>query len=66
LCIFSRRNYVLKSFIWDGKSQTLLAVARKDGDEKRMVITTDMIADMAELVHKNKQSRWVRDDVEGW
>jgi hypothetical protein len=50
---FSRRNYVRKTFAWDEKSQTLLAAAKKDGGEKRTVITTDMIADVVEIVHRD-------------
>lgn len=49
---FSRRNYVRKTFAWDEKSQTLLAVAKKDEGKNRMVITTDMIANVVEIVHK--------------
>lgn len=63
---FSRRNYVRKSFIWDEKNQTLLAVAKKDGGKNRVVITTDMIADIVEMVHKdNNHAGWDRtwDDV---
>ncbi|KAH6694339.1 hypothetical protein BKA61DRAFT_711875 [Leptodontidium sp. MPI-SDFR-AT-0119] len=56
---FSRRNYVRKTFIWDEKSQILLAVAKKDGDKSRKVITTDMIADIVETVHKdNNHAGW--------
>lgn len=56
---FSRRNYVRKTFIWDEKGQTLLAVAKKDGGRNREVITTDMIADMVEVVHKyNNHAGW--------
>ena len=49
---YSRRNYVRKTFAWDEKSQSLLAVAKKDGGKDRTVITTDMIADVVEMVHK--------------
>ena len=49
---FSRRNYVRKTFTWDEASQSLLAVAKKDEGEDRTVITTDMIADVVEIVHK--------------
>jgi len=49
---FSRRNYVRKTFAWDEKSQTLLAVAKEDEGKNRTVITTDMIADVVEIVHK--------------
>jgi hypothetical protein len=50
---FSRRNYVRKAFAWDVKSQNLLAVAKKDGDKDRTVITTDVIAEVVETVHEN-------------
>jgi hypothetical protein len=49
---FSRRNYVRKTFTWDEESQTLLAVAKEDEGKNRTVITTDMIADVVETVHK--------------
>jgi hypothetical protein len=56
---FSRRNYVRKTFIWDEKSQNLLAIAKKDGDKNRIVITTDTIADIVEMVHKdNGHAGW--------
>ena len=50
---FSRRNYVRKTFSWDAETQHLVAAAKKDGDRPRVVITTDMIADTVERVHKN-------------
>ena len=50
---FSRRNYVRKTFTWDGKSQTLLAVAKEDEVKTRTVITTDMIAAVVETVHED-------------
>jgi hypothetical protein len=50
---FSRRNYVRKSFAWDEKTQTLLAVTKKDGGKDRTVVTTDMIVDVVETVHTN-------------
>ena len=50
---FSRRNYVRKTFSWDNQTQSLLAVAKKNGDRTRAVITTDMIADTVERVHEN-------------
>ncbi len=49
---FSRRNYVRKTFAWDEKSHTLLAVAKEDEGKNRAVIITDMIADVVETVHK--------------
>lgn len=56
---FNRRNYVRNSFAWDEKSQTLFAVAKRNGDNDRTVITTDEIADVVETVHKNSShARW--------
>ncbi|KAH8708498.1 hypothetical protein GQ44DRAFT_715335 [Phaeosphaeriaceae sp. PMI808] len=56
---FSRRNYVRKTFIWDEKSRNLLAIAKKDGGKNRKVITTDMIADIVEMVHEdNNHAGW--------
>jgi len=49
---FSRRNYVRKTFAWNEESQTLRAVAKKGESKDRTVITTDMIADVVEMVHK--------------
>lgn len=47
----SRRNYVRKAFAWDEYSQTLLAVAKKNEDRDREVVTEDMIVDVVERVH---------------
>jgi hypothetical protein len=56
---FSRRNYVRKTFIWDEKTQNLLAVAKKDQGKDRMVVPTYMIADVVETVHKeNGHGGW--------
>lgn len=58
---FSRRNYVRKTFIWDEGSQTLLAIPKRDGGKNRVVITTDMIADIVEMVHEdNNHAGWDR------
>jgi hypothetical protein len=50
---FSRRNYVRKTFAWDEKSQTLLAIAKEGKGKNRTVITADMIADVVETVHED-------------
>ena len=50
---FSRRNYVRKTFTWNEANQTLRAVAKKDDSQDRVVITTDMIEDVVERVHKD-------------
>ena len=50
---FSRRHYARKTFIWDDRTQNLLALASKIGGNNRIVITEDRIADMVELVHNN-------------
>jgi hypothetical protein len=56
---FSRRNYVRKTFSWDEKTQYLLAVAKKDGGKNRVVVTTDMIVDVVEIVHTdNGHAGW--------
>jgi hypothetical protein len=56
---FSRRHYVRKTFIWDEKSQTLLAVAKKDGGKNRVVVSTNKIVDIVEMVHKdNGHAGW--------
>lgn len=49
---FSRRNDVRKTFIWDKASETLLALAKEGEGQNRVVITTDMIVDIVESVHK--------------
>jgi hypothetical protein len=56
---FSRRNYVRKTFAWDKETDTLLAVAKKNGEERRKVIVMDGIADTVEAVHR-------RLDHAGW
>jgi len=43
---FSRRNYVWKTFAWDEKTQSLLAVVKRDGEMLRAVVTEDLIADV--------------------
>lgn len=55
---FSRRNYVKKTFAWDEESQNLLAIG-KDGDENRVVITLESIADVVEAMHiRNNHLGW--------
>ena len=48
---FSRRNYVRKTFALDANGQMLVAIAKKDGEKDRKVITEDNILDVVELVH---------------
>lgn len=56
---FSRRNYVRQTFSWDEQSQSLLAVAKRDEDKARIVITDDKIADVVETVHTdNNHTGW--------
>ncbi|KAF4627726.1 hypothetical protein G7Y89_g10421 [Cudoniella acicularis] len=56
---FSRRNYIQKTFSWDENSQTLLAVAKQAGGQERTVITTDLIADVVGILHKeNGHAGW--------
>lgn len=56
---FSRRNYVRKAFKWEEESGNLLAVPKKDGDKHRLVVTTDMIADVVDMVHHdNSHAGW--------
>jgi hypothetical protein len=56
---FSRRNYVRKTFAWDEKAQMLFAVAKKDEDKDREVVTADMIVDIVEFVHEsNGHAGW--------
>ena len=50
---FSRRNYIRKTFSWDVETSLLLAAAKKDGDRPRVVVTTNMVADIIEGVHEN-------------
>lgn len=56
---FSRRNYARKSFFYDGENDILFAVAKKDGDSNRRVVTEDMIVDIVETVHQdNGHAGW--------
>ena len=56
---FSRRNYVWKTFTWDGKRQGLFATAKTNEDTDRIVVTEDTIADIVESVHKgNDHAGW--------
>lgn len=48
---FSRRHYARKTFRWNDRTQTLLALASKTGENDRVVVTEDTIADVVELVH---------------
>ena len=55
---FSRRNYVKKTFAWDGESQDLLAIGKKN-NEHRVVITIESIADVVETIHlRNNHMGW--------
>jgi hypothetical protein len=56
---FSRRNYVRKTFEWDEKTQTLLAVGKSNEQKNRVVITEDTIADLVGFVHQeNSHAGW--------
>ena len=56
---FSRRNYILKTFIWDERTQTLSAVGKAKGEKDRIVVTEDTIADVVDSVHKsNSHGGW--------
>ena len=56
---FSRRNYVWKTFAWDVKTQSLLAIAKKDGKMARAVVTAELIANVVESVHEgNGHAGW--------
>ena len=56
---FSRRHYIWKTFTWDEKTQNLFAVAKKDEEKDRTVVTEDAIADVVEFVHEsNKHGGW--------
>ena len=55
----SRRNYVRKTFSWDERNKTLLAVAKKDEGRDRYVVTDYEIADVVQSVHENNgHSGW--------
>jgi Integrase zinc binding domain len=56
---YSRRNYVRKTFVWNENSQSLLAIAKHGEDKARSVVTTDMITDVVEMVHRdNGHAGW--------
>ncbi|KAA8623481.1 hypothetical protein PtrV1_04787 [Pyrenophora tritici-repentis] len=56
---FSRRNYVRKTFAWDGSTGILFAVAKKDTEKRRVVVTESNIADVVESVHNsNGHAGW--------
>lgn len=56
---FSRRNYILKTFAWDEKTQSLFAAAKTDAAKDRIVVTENTIADVVEFVHENnKHGGW--------
>ncbi|KAL2042632.1 hypothetical protein N7G274_004391 [Stereocaulon virgatum] len=56
---FSRRNYILKTFAWDEKTQSLFAAAKTDAAKDRTVVTENTIADVVEFVHgNNKHGGW--------
>ena len=56
---FSRRNYVWKTFTWDERTQSLLAVGKREGEMPRAVVTEDLIADVVESTHEgNGHSGW--------
>ncbi|KAL9014437.1 MAG: hypothetical protein Q9173_000919 [Seirophora scorigena] len=56
---FSRRNYVLRTFLWDEQAQNILVSAKTEGEKHRLVVTEDKIADVVEFVHEsNKHGGW--------
>lgn len=56
---FSRRNYILKTFTWDEKTQKLFTIAKTDEEKSHTVVTEDAIADVVEFVHEsNKHDGW--------
>ena len=56
---FSRRHYIRKTFVWNEETCNLLAPANKIGEQSRVVITEDSIADVVESVHKgNGHAGW--------
>lgn len=56
---FSRRNYVLRTFIWDEQAQNIFVPAKTEGEKHRLVVTEDKIADVVEIVHKsNNHGGW--------
>lgn len=56
---FSRRNYILKTFTWDERTQSLLAVGKAEGENGRIVVTEDAIADVVDSVHQsNNHGGW--------
>lgn len=56
---FSRRHYVRKTFCWDENTDTLFAIAKKDTENHRVVVTESKIADVVELVHiSNGHAGW--------
>ncbi|KAI3328111.1 hypothetical protein HD806DRAFT_350487 [Xylariaceae sp. AK1471] len=56
---FNRRNYVQKTFSWDGNTHNLIAVARSSKEKDRIVVTEDMILPIVELVHmENDHAGW--------
>ncbi|KAL8648632.1 MAG: hypothetical protein Q9210_004876 [Variospora velana] len=52
---FSRRNYVLRTFLWDEQTQNILVSAKTEGEKHRLVVTEDKIADVVEFVHESNQ-----------
>ena len=56
---FSRRNYARKTFSYDEENDDLFAVAKKDEEKNRRVVTEDMIVDIVETVHQdNGHAGW--------
>ena len=56
---FSRRNYVLKTFAWDEKTQNLFAAAKTGEDKNRRIVIEEMIADVVDFVHRgNGHAGW--------
>ena len=56
---FSRRNYARKTFLYDEENDNLFAVAKKDEEKNRRVVTEDVIVDVVETVHQdNGHAGW--------
>ncbi|KAK3934546.1 hypothetical protein QBC46DRAFT_73939 [Diplogelasinospora grovesii] len=56
---WSRRNYVRKTFAWLVNEQELVALAKKDNERDRRVVTVEKIVDIVNYVHtSNRHAGW--------
>lgn len=56
---FSRRHYIHKTFRWEGATQTMRTLPRREAEPSRLVVVAESILDVVERVHlSNGHGGW--------